>query len=430
MFCTNWLIFSKMKGSDSSGWSQQFSAIKEGVAAEAVNYTITLARGIFTIPASMILMKLGFRRACLLACGLATVALPLIFSPHWTVLLLGRLAMAAGGTLTIIYVSPLLSKVTLPEKKKKLAAMNGFTFALAGLLVNALFLISPVKSALVSQWKWTAGVTAGFSFVPLIIFYMYGKNFEIVSMTEKLEVKVPDSYPSLLKARESWNWIICYTCMLVVSVLYSGWVPNTLTKVFQFSSIMSAIDWSSLYTVVFFLGTCAGLYFLGKLNVREVKRTSVVTASTQCVLVAWAVMAWAAIMARIGQDQTYTSLLWVANILILVCTFWLAFFGLGIQSVFLYIPLEYKDYSPQKTSIFFSCLWGIGYIIFTGYYILASVLSQLLSPSVALGFLTIMLFLYYYFSTKLRESKPEYADIWTYAKENWLPGNKAQLAVV
>ncbi|PYC99601.1 MFS transporter, partial [Microbacterium esteraromaticum] len=49
---------------------------------------------------------------------------------------------------------------------------------------------------------------------------------------------------------------------------------------------------------------------------------------------------------------------------------------------------EYKDYSPQKTSIFFSCLWGVGYIILTGFYVLSSVIKTYIGKGAALGFIS------------------------------------------
>ncbi|WP_043885151.1 MFS transporter [Mycoplasma suis] len=408
--------------SKSTGWAVTFPEISKGVASEAVNYSITIARGIFTIPASYILLKLGFRKACLMACGLVTVSLPLIFSPHWTVLILGRLVMAAGGTLTIIYISPLLSKLVLPEKRKKLAAWNGFTFALSGLLVNLLFMISPVSTFLTKHWQWTSSITALFSFIPLIVFYLNGKDFEIVSLKEKLTVSKPENYFTLLREKEAWMWILAYSCLLVVSVLFSSFVPGKLKDMISAlgnggteknSQTSSVVDWKSLFTVVFFSGTCFGLYFLGKLNLTQIQRTSIVKCSLNLMLVTWVFMAGAAtLMHFFGGTSDY--IFWLTNVIIFVGAFFLSFSGLGIQSVLLFIPLEYKNYSTQKTAIFFSCLWGIGYIILTGYYILASILASYTGPLSSLCFLTALITCFYLAACKLRESRPEYVDLTEY----------------
>ncbi|AGX89225.1 MFS transporter [Mycoplasma parvum] len=426
MFCTNWLIFSKLKGSSSgntkTGWSEAFEFISKGTAADSVNFAITIARGIFTIPASYILMKLGFRKACLMACALVTLSLPLVFSPHWTVLILGRLIMAAGGTLTIIYISPLLSKLVLPEKRKKLVAWNGFTFALSGLVVNLLFMISPISNFLTTYWRWTASVTALLAFLPLIFFYIHGKDFELISLSEKLSLEKKENYFTLLREKEAWLWILTYSCLLVVSVLFSTFVPDKLKGLISHLSsenkeklssaqgeIFKTIDWKSLYTVIFFTGTCFGLFFLGKLNLSRFQRTSIVKCSLHTMFAIWVVMSAAAWAMNIwGNDST---IFWFTNVIIFLGAFFLAFFGLGIQSVLLFIPLEYKNYSTQKTATFFSCIWGIGYIILTAYYIIASVLANNVNSLVSLSFLTALIFLFCIFSSKLRESKPEYVDL-------------------
>lgn len=433
LFCANWLIFSKLKGSKETnggsngvGWHKTFETISSGVSAEAVNYSITLARGIFTIPASLILVKLGYRRACLLAFALTTVALPLIFSPHWTVLILGRFVMAAGGTLTIIYISPLLAKLALPAKKQKLATLNGFTYAISGLIVNVLFIIQPVSQFLVKHWKYVASAVAVFSFLPLILFYLYGENFEIVSLNDKLRVEMPDNYSTLLRDKEAWTWIIAYSGLLVVSILCSNFVPERITELVENikKPLAEKVDWKSLYTVVFFIGTFGGLYFLGKLNPKEIKRTSIVRFSIATVLFTWVVICSMTLMTHLMKEQTWVQI--IATVLIFISAFLLAFFGLGIQSVFLYIPLEYKDYNPKKTSIFFSCLWGIGYIILTGYNVIASVINQLgnkilptgqptngkggVGSIASLVFITMLLILYYVMVRRIRESKPEYME--------------------
>lgn len=426
LFCANWLIFSKLKGSNGSGgWNKDFQAISTGVTEEAVNYSVTIARGVFTIPASMILVKLGYKRACLLAFGLSTIALPLIFSPHWTVLILGRLIMAAGGTLTIIYISPLLAKLAMPEKKQKLAMLNGFTYAISGLIVNVLFMIQPVSTFLIQSWKWVAASVATFSFFPLILFYFCGENFEIVSLSEKLRVGVPENYSTLLREKESWVWIITYSGMLVVSILCSSFVPRRLTSLVpMLSSSIAGMEWSSLYTVIFFIGTFCGLYFLGRLNPKDIKRTSIARFSIALVLILWALIALFTLITHFAKSNGFAIF---ANILIFISTFFLAFFGLGIQSVLLYIPLEYKDYTPQKTSIFFSCLWGIGYIILTGYYILASVIDQCVHQIASLTFITILLVIYYLLVVRLRESRSEYMEFKDWLKENIFSRKKSVL---
>ncbi|WP_245529184.1 MFS transporter [Candidatus Mycoplasma haematominutum] len=416
-------MFSKLKGtsngdngkdSASSGWSALFPAIASGIAAESVNYSVTAARGIFTIPASFILTKLGYRKACLLACGLATTALPLIFSPHWTVLIVGRIIMAAGGTLTIIYISPLLSKLTLPAKRKKLAALNGFTFAISGLVVNVLFMIQSISTFLTTHWRWVSATSAIMSFIPLLLFYRYGGNFEISSLSEKLKVRIPDNYETLLRDKEAWTWIITYSFLLVVSILFSSFVPGRLSDLIpSIKTSLSGLDWSSLYTVIFFVGTCCGLYVLGRFNLQDVRRTSIVSLAIKLTIASWGLITVAAVIYNSTQSV-------VANILMLIGVFCLSFFGLGVQSVLLYIPLEYKNYSPQKTATFFSCLWGIGYIILTLYYILSSALNQLAGAAYSLIFITALLVLFYFFTTRLRESRPEFATFWNWRRQRRL----------
>lgn len=63
----------------------------------------------------------------------------------------------------------------------------------------------------------------------------------------------------------------------------------------------------------------------------------------------------------------------VASSIIFISVFFFAFFAMGIQPVMLYVPHEYEENDNSKRiTIFYSYLWGFGYIIFTVYQILAA----------------------------------------------------------
>lgn len=92
-----------------------------------------------------------------------------------------------------------------------------------------------------------------------------------------------------------------------------------------------------------------------------------------------------------------------------------SFFAMGIQSVILYVPHEYKENNNSKRlTIFYSYLWGVGYVIYTVYQIIISSCigkstgSNTTGAYIAMGLITLFLLLFAIFAFTIKEPRPEY----------------------
>lgn len=418
LFCMNWLIMYKLRG----GWEIDLKVSKYAEVAEAVNYCIPLARGIATLPAAWIIAKLTHKYAVLVSLLLTTIAYPLVFVSSFSLFIIGRMIMAMGGTLLIIYIQPIISNFFTQKNKGRFSSLNGLAYSGGAVLLNAIFLRTSLSTYLVEHWRVTALVFAALTYVPFLGYWWLGVNFQTGSdykydATTDNDPKLlthPDAtYKKVASEKDSWLWFVHYSLLIVVSVLVSNYFPEMITKFSpDFVKCTKFLSWGSFYTLMFYCGCTCGMT-MGMFNKYNVQKTPLLRTSCFLTLFFWIVIlvAW---LTTYKSDSCNVKL--AGSVVCFVSVFLAAFFGMGIQSVSLYIPHEYVNFTKQKIPIFFALLWGMGYIIFSGLYV-AVVLLQKINVGWSLLLLTLLVVLYYVLSCFIKEPKPD-APMWPWQNKN------------
>lgn len=310
--------------------------------------------------------------------------------------------MACGGTMLIIFIQPVLSKFFSLGAKGVLTIFSSWAYVLGALIVNLLFISEGIKKALVESWRITAGVAALMTYFPALYYCLMGQNFDASPKAVKIVTEKPDSYSGLLKEKDCWIWIFFYSFMLVVSVMVSSFATKVLLKVNEkLKTSTGSVDWASLYTIIFYVFCLLG-FFLGRFTKPKIQRKPIVILSCCIVSVLW-------ILVLIAVRAIENAL--ASTIIIYICAALIGFFGMGIQTVILYIPHEYAgNENPKRITTFYSCLWGIGYILFAIYYFISSKIfdagyyGYMSTPFVILLFML----LYGGFSLLIKEPRPDW----------------------
>ncbi|CBY92046.1 hexosephosphate transport protein [Mycoplasma haemofelis str. Langford 1] len=402
LFCANWLIMIKLE----PGWKKDLNAGEKQAVLEAVNYSVPLARGLATIPVAWLMVKLSHKYAVILAMLLNTAAFPLVFSPNFTLFVIGRMVMACGGTMLIILIQPILSRFFSLGAKGILSIFTPWAYVLGALFVNLLFLSSSISSYLTTNWKMCTAITGLLTYLPALYYALFGENFEANTAGHVSTSEKPDTYLGVLKEKECWFWVFFYSFMLVVSVMVSSFAPKILMKLSS-DKLKSAtsgigIEWDSLYRIIFYVFCLLG-FSLGTWNKVKAQRKPLVVLSCGLVTLFWII-----ILAASRGIENAT----LATVIIYTCVGLMSFFGMGIQTVILYIPHEYKgNDNPKRITIFYSYLWGLGYIIFAIYYFLVSCIfdaHQYYGYFAASFAILAFVLLFGLFSLLIEEPRPEW----------------------
>ncbi|GCE63241.1 mycoplasma MFS transporter [Candidatus Mycoplasma haematohominis] len=412
-----------LKGTTSQGWLKDFighgltaETAKSTVQTQLIGYAVTFARGLATIGVAWLVVKFTHRRAALIALLLNSAALPLIYMPHYSLFVLGRMFMGFGGTMLIILVQPIIARFFDLRGKGILSAITPTAYLFGALVAHSLFVYEGTTSGgplkyFQDNWKTVASICAGLSLIPLVGYFLFAKNFNTADNAEQeleqLE-KPENTYSGIIKERSLWFWIFWYSFLLVASLMVSWVTPELVGKINQ--SLVKSLDsahvsWKRIYCCCFYVG-CLGGMCIGKWSKLQFQRKPCVVG---CCLIG--VLCWALIFGAAHISDTS-----IASVVIFYSVFIFAFFAMGVQSVILYIPHEYpENKNPKRLTIFYSYLWGIGYIIFTVYKIIVDSCSDNIGAKesstgayVALGLISFFVVMFLVMALTIKEPRPEY----------------------
>lgn len=156
--------------------------------------------------------KLGHKKASVIALGLNCVALPLIFTnhAHFSLLVIGRMIMAAGGTMLIILVQPVIAKFFDLKFKGILSYLTPTAYILAALLASLLFVYEGSNKAVINifykNWQLITGLCAGLAFLPWFAYMYFGKDFATAENAEQeMEQKLlpENTYKGIIKEKNT-----------------------------------------------------------------------------------------------------------------------------------------------------------------------------------------------------------------------------------
>lgn len=367
----------QLKGSaqDGVGWeSAFFTATPPSITTQAVNYTITLMRGLGSIGAGFVIVKLGHKKSVLIALLLLSCALPAIAASYWQsiggyiIFVLGRMLMAVGGTVLVIYTQPVISAFFKTKTKSVLSRVNPLGFNIGTALPLILFAIPSVNHSMLAYWRIWAFIIASIPIALLIIYFLVAEDIKIDSTTKDYESSVklkPATWNHVMRDKNTWPLAIFYGFWLIAVVSVILITPYNFADLHaqRFDPLPT---WKILLPIIFYLfGIIPGIWLIGGILKTNIDRRYYI-----------------AIVMAVGIGSllaAYLCTAYIENIIWTSIFMFIAGIALwGIQGVVLNNPHEVKTNSPYRVSIVIAFTWGIGYIIYTiSNVILASIFDAL-----------------------------------------------------
>ena len=370
IFVFNWVIMNKLighvaddptKGSAAVGWIADFFTTKpSSTTTQAVNYTITAMRGLGAVGAGFVLAKIGHKYAVIIALGLLSLALPAVFfgrvggTTGYSLFIIGRMLMAIGGTVLIVYTQPIISRFFSPKQKGVASAINSVGFNLGAALPLILFMIDPIRTSMLNNWELWAAIVAGTPIIILLVYLFVGENIEIKAATtsSKTETLKPATWGSVAKEKNTWKLSLLFGCWIVLVVAVILIMPGHFFGLHQVEFGKMQV-WEKLLPIVLFLaGLIPGIFLVSWVNKHQVDRRKYISLITSLALI-FIIVAYV-LLAKTKSVVGPSVMMFLAGI----CAW-------GIQGAILMIPHELKGNSPQRVAIMIGFVWGIGYLLYT-----------------------------------------------------------------
>ena len=174
IFATNWVAGSNLSKQITDHY---FNGEKVSpIISEIVNYTITIARIIANLLAAYILIKLHPRKAVIFALFCLCFSFFAIFSHNYWLYTISRMIMALGGSMIMVFINTYVAKFIPNDKKILTSAIITASYNFGAAVVAILFLV--FKEHFIDDWRYTMIGFSIFSIIIFIIWLAVAKDFE------------------------------------------------------------------------------------------------------------------------------------------------------------------------------------------------------------------------------------------------------------
>ena len=174
IFATNWVAGSNLSKQITDHY---FNGEKVSpIISEIVNYTITIARIIANLLAAYILIKLHPRKAAIFALFCLCFSFFAIFSHNYWLYTISRMIMALGGSMIMVFINTYVAKFIPNDKKILTSAIITASYNFGAAVVAILFLV--FKEHFIDDWRYTMIGFSIFSIIIFIIWLAVAKDFE------------------------------------------------------------------------------------------------------------------------------------------------------------------------------------------------------------------------------------------------------------
>ncbi|CAC13921.1 HEXOSEPHOSPHATE TRANSPORT PROTEIN [Mycoplasmopsis pulmonis] len=358
---------------------------------QAVNWGITIGRGIGSLLIGWLIVKLTHKYATLISLVLALFAIPAPWMPDYWSFITFRTFFAIGGTTLIILLQPVVSAYFSAKTKGKISIFTTWGYPLGTIITLAPFLVSKdTTEALVRNWQIIYTVIGLLFLIPLITYAVLGQRFDTFQDFKEKQEKIKQDFEakgvkletpsalSLLKQKETYIWILFYGGWLVAVVMPFIMARSNLPGLAQVQeanadAIRRII---TIWLIFFHVAIILGPYTVGLWNKWNVKRKPFIVAVTLSGVVLWA-LAIVVFVYMVAPLTAQGYNMGAAGWLFFILGFLKGLLLWGIQGVFLNNPHEQEGSNPKKVGLQFSFIWGFGYFFFTFATIILSQLADI-----------------------------------------------------
>lgn len=416
LFVVQWYSIGNFAG----GYNANIGTVTGNAALSAMpNWTITLMRGIGSILAGYLLAKVGHRYAVITVLSLMVLSFPFLIvigikwdpntpegynSTAFGLFLFFRLFLAIGGTTLITYTNSVIAKMPT-EKRPTFMTINQFGFNGGAFFANFFFCfgLSSVINADPAIWLTILTLLLAFIAIILVVYIMFG--MEVLPPQKKQNIKFQNddvTYGKVFKQSYTWKMSTIFIIWLIAVVFINSatmrnvieqspanlqtliqwnidkkgvdgtWIPSIAATTEGTASnvvVGSGYNWVwPTFICMFVAGFFVGLLFISPFSKTIYKRK--LFFHTMFILG----FVFAAISLMIGYFGGYGNSAALAFFFIFI--FISGMFLWAVQPVLLSLYQQAPQSNPKYAGIIAGLIWGIGYVGYTIFELIFSVISS------------------------------------------------------
>lgn len=309
-------------------------------SATFISNAITIAKIIGNLMAAWILLKLKPKWAIafaslLIAVGTAAGA----FVTEYWMFIITRFIMGFGGALFVVYFGPIVLRYFTASKRTMINGINAAAYNIGSII--AMILVAPVILWLVT-FQNSLLFFAGCSFVLLILWLLFGENFETTQAVNTAGENVkPYTFKEGLKDKVNYILPFTYSGLLLLYIVILTIFP---------SSNLAAVDAKVLSATVAIAGVVGSA--VGILVMKYIKSRL-------------QILRWSGLVMTIA---AFFMIMTDSSVIAIILAAVVGFAMFLPMTALVTIPQELPNMTPQKLTVIMGFFWSISYIIETILY--------------------------------------------------------------
>ncbi|AAP96413.1 MFS transporter [[Haemophilus] ducreyi] len=328
-----------------------FDGHVSSVMGQVINYTITIARIFANFLAASFLLRLGVRKAAILALGLLSFAMVAVWMPNYWLYTAARMIMALGGSMIMVYMNPIMAKFVAPHRKLAYNALVTASYNIGAFLVAVMFALW--SDALRADWRVTLSVLAGLAIIAGLLWLWKAKDFDTKNNSE-----TEDSYDYKAALCDPFVWKIAmgFGGFLFLYVMSLTTMPSILPK------HVPNMD-SSVMLLSISGGGILGTLIMLRMRLIFPVRPVLISAGIGMITT----MGAAFLFAKDSAIFAY-ALMFISG-----CIMFIQY------PILLNLPHELPNSSPQRVTIMISLIWAFAYAFYTLFNLIWSLVLDLMT---------------------------------------------------
>ncbi|EUJ33714.1 major facilitator transporter [Listeria floridensis FSL S10-1187] len=333
-FAVNWIA-----GTTLTPQIMEHFDITKFSSATFISNAITVAKIIGNLMAASILVKLYPKKAITLASVLIVGGSLLgVFAPAYWIFVVARFIMGFGGALFVVYFGPIVLNYFSPSRRAAVNGINAAAYNVGSII--AMVVVTPISIWLVT-WQNSMLFFAGCSLVLLVMWLLFGEDFELNKKSGTGEEVESYKLKDALKEKFSYAFPFTYAGLLTLYIV--------ILTIFPISN-SAAVDPKVLTTVVAISGVIGSVFGIG-IAKKTPKRLPVIRFS--------------------GLFMTLFALLMVltgSGTIAIIAAALVGFLMFLPMTALVTIPQELPGMTASKLTLIMGVFWSFSYIFETVFY--------------------------------------------------------------
>lgn len=350
------------------------------LVSQLVNYSITTARVFANMLAALVLIKLGPKKAPLLALFFLMMSIVAIYLPNYWAYTAARMVMGLGGSMIIVYMNPIVTRyITDPTEKLRVNALNTVSYNVGAFVVSVLFTFFATR--FVANWELTLTLFASLTALLFVIWLIVGEDFELDASSAD---DTPYGYRDAMRDPFLWTYAIAFGGFLTLYILSLVGLKPVFDTYTQLNGSLVNLFVSGAGIV----GTFVGL----RIGKRGTPRKPILLTSGAVMIGSFALtVAFGNVSPMLAYFFAFVS-----------------GFAMYIQyPIFMNLAHERSGMTPQKITVLFGLFWAIAYATQTLFTVAWSYTLGQFGYAISMIVFFLFCSVYLVFSFFLPETKPK-----------------------